>query len=168
MSRTFSILTLTKRSYMTLEDLQTTLYRLEKVMYGYNYEVTYGVDLFENCSTEEEFKARLKQSYPQSKPEGVPLIPLTADDFWEEINFGLIYRGDRSAGLQLDENGQKIFDELQRQYKDFIYQHIDHEAKLYSYPDDTGIPGYPVFWDYRLVIQSPFNRYLFIYASSSD
>jgi hypothetical protein len=49
------------------------------------------------------------------------LIPLTIDDFWEEINFGLAYRGDKSAGLQLDEKGQEQFDELQKQYKNFIY-----------------------------------------------
>ena len=153
---------------MRFEDLKTTLYRLEKVMYGYNYEVLYGMDIFEGCSTVEDFNLNLKRVYPKAKPEEVSLLPLTQDEFWEEINFGLAYRGDDSAGLRLDEKKQKKFDKLQQEYKDFICQHIDDGVKFYSYPDEQGIPGYPVWWDYRLVIQSSLRKFLFIYASASD
>ncbi|MDR3669022.1 MAG: hypothetical protein P4L35_19505 [Ignavibacteriaceae bacterium] len=43
---------------MTLEEFETTLYKLENVMYGHNYEVIFGIDIFENCSDIEEFKIR--------------------------------------------------------------------------------------------------------------
>ena len=153
---------------MTFEDLKTTIYQLEKVMYGYNYEVSYGMDIFENCSTVEEFKVNLKKAYPESKPNETSLIPITANDFWEEINFGLTYRGDTWAGLRLDEEGQTKFDKLAKGYKDFIYENIDDATQFFSYPDTSGIPGYAVFWDYRFVLQSPLRNFLFIYASASD
>jgi hypothetical protein len=153
---------------MTFEDLKTTLYRLEKIMYGHNYEVIYGMDIFDNCSTIDEFNRHLKTAYPNSKPENATLIPITVDDFWEEINFGLTYRGDNNAGLELNEKEQDKFDELQKKYKDFICKHIDDKSQFYSYPDETGIPGYPVFWDYRFAIQSSASKFLFIYASASD
>jgi hypothetical protein len=153
---------------MTFEDLKTTLYRLEKVMYGYNYEVSYGMDIFENCATVEEFKMNLKKTYPGSKPNEISLIPITVNDFWEEINFGLSYRGDTWAGLRLDEKGQGTFEKLEKDYKDFICEHIDNTTQFYSYPDTSGIPGYPVFWDYRFVLESSKRKFLFIYASASD
>jgi hypothetical protein len=36
------------------------MYKLEKVLYGHNYEVTFGIDIFEDCTDIEAFKCCLK------------------------------------------------------------------------------------------------------------
>ncbi|MDR3669023.1 MAG: hypothetical protein P4L35_19510 [Ignavibacteriaceae bacterium] len=68
----------------------------------------------------------------------------------------------------MDSKRQKEFEVLEKEYKDFISHHITDETKIYSYPDVAGIPGYPVFWDYRFIVQSGNQTWLFIYGSSSD
>jgi hypothetical protein len=93
---------------------------------------------------------------------------MTISDLCEEIDFRLSYRSDNSAGVRLTEDKQKQFELLQKKYKEYIAQHIDHMTQIYSYPDETGIPGYLVFWNYRFILLSKKGSSLFIYGSASD
>ena len=35
--------------------------QLEKLMYGHNYQVTFGIDVFDNCPSLNDFKINLKK-----------------------------------------------------------------------------------------------------------
>src|SRR5689334_19860310 len=92
--------------------------QLEHLMYGHNYEVTFGIDRFTNCTTLEAFAINLKKVYPDARPENVTPIKVDGNHLWEEINFGLNYRGDKESGLSLTEDRQKLLEEIQDAYKD--------------------------------------------------
>lgn len=87
---------------MPSENKNDILSRLEHLMYVYNYQVKYGIDIFDNCTTLDSFNKKLKQAYNKSRPEEVKSIVVSNMDFWEEIDFGLSYRGDSAAGLKLN------------------------------------------------------------------
>ena len=148
--------------------MRDILDELEHLMYGNNYQVTFGIDIFENCINIDDFIIRLRERFPHSKPENTKLIPFNVEHFWDEINFGLTYRGDGISGLKLDKKKNEELEKLQLAYKDLLKQFINENTKIYSYPDDEGIPGYPVYWDYRFIIQNDHDKCLFIYGSSSD
>ena len=153
---------------MPSENISDLIKRLEHLMYGYNYQVTLGIDVFENCPNLDYFKNEFKKKYPLSKPETINLVPISIVDFWEEIDFGFNYRGDKSSGLTLDKKQQDQLEKLLASYKDFIHQYLNEKTKIYYYPDEEGIPGYPVFWDYSFVVQTDNNKFVFVYGSSSD
>ena len=44
---------------MTTKNPKDTLDRLEHLMYGYNYAVSFGIDLFEDCKTLGDFYSQL-------------------------------------------------------------------------------------------------------------
>ena len=79
-------------------------------MYGYNYDVAFGLDIFDNCPTLHEFKKQLCKKYNNLKEENFQPVFLDEAEFWEEVNFGLSYRGDQAAGLKLTlEKQEKLF-----------------------------------------------------------
>jgi hypothetical protein len=149
-------------------DLNNVLHKLQQVLYGYNYEVTFGVEIFNNCETLEEFKLLLKNKFPDSRPDSVEIVPVTNDEFWEEIEYALEYRGDSSAGVQLDHSDQRQFLLLKNHYVNYLRTHVEPNSKVFLYPDEWGIPGYPVFWDFRFVILSKGAVAIFVYGSASD
>ena len=107
---------------MSLINRKNIIEQLEHLMYGYNYQVTFGIDIFDNCANLDDFKNNLKKKYPDSRPETTNLIFIDTADFWTEINFGLNYRGDSSAGLTLNEKENINLEKLQTLYKNFIGQ----------------------------------------------
>src|SRR5438552_2932522 len=120
--------------------IEEIIYRMEQLMYGVNYEVCFGVEIFDDCSTIENFKLRLKEKFPFSYPEKIDLISFTMKDFWKEINYGLDYRGGNSVGLFLNNEDENRLQMHQVIYKDFINQFLNGGSKIYSYPDMDGIP----------------------------
>src|SRR5689334_2355162 len=137
---------------MSIDDVKVSLYKLGQLMYGYNYEVHFGIELFNNCKEYEDFSNRLKSIFPTSQPASVKLVPLDLQSFWEAINYGLQYRGDDVSGLKLTDKKQERVSSEQKIYIDFLQEFISETAQIFAYPDETGIPGYPVYWDYRFVL----------------
>ena len=137
-------------------------------MYGHNYQVTFGVDIFDNCITTDDFKKKLKQTYPTSRPESIDLIQFNKTDFWEEIDYGMTYRGDNTAGLKLSSKKEEQLVTEQLSYKTFIDQFISDKTEIYSYPDEEGIPGYAVYWKFAFFVINVDRPSLFIYGSASD
>ncbi len=131
--------------------IEDTISRLENLMYGYNYQVTFGLEILENCSNLDDFKNELKRLYKDSRPEKIQPIRITESDFWEGIDYALNYRGDSNAGLSLSENQEGDLEKEKAKYKAFIQQCIDKETEIFSYPDEEGIPAYAVFWDFEVV-----------------
>lgn len=153
---------------MRQHEIKNILERLEHLMYGYNYQVTLGLKTFDECSTIEDFKRNLKKEFADSQPDKIQLIEMTHADFWEEIEFALNFRGDKTAGLELNKKEELILQEEQKKYIDFLKSNIGSTTKVFSYPDETGIPGYPVYWDFRFLTMTVDKKCLFIYGAASD
>ena len=153
---------------MRADRIEDTFSQLESLMYGHNYQVKFGLHIFENCYNLDDFKRKLKQVYKNSRPEEVKPIQLTEADLWEDIDFAFNYRGDSGAGLSLSEGKEKLLKKEQEKYKAFIKQYINKETEIYSYPDDEGIPGYTVFWDFSFIVFTNDNKCLFIFGAASD
>jgi len=100
--------------------------------------------------------------------ENIQLIEITHDDFWEEIEFAFSFRGDSTAGLELNEKEELVLKEEQEKYIDFLKNNIGSATIIFSYPDETEIPRYPVYWDFRFITMSPGKKCFFIYGAASD
>lgn len=146
--------------------MKEELNSLQKIMRGLNYQTTFGIEIFEDCKDFANFIIRLKNKYPESKPEPITISSINESTFWTEINYAFDYRGDHTAGLKLNESKTKTLQAAQDEYKRFIKFHLDKHTKLYSY-NGEGIPGYPVYWEYYLIIECQ-DKFIFIYGSSSD
>jgi hypothetical protein len=137
-------------------------------MYGHNYEVTFGMKLFDDCSGIDDFRVKLKETFKDSQPGIAQIVPVNNTDFWEEINYAFTYRGEYNAGLKLNEKDEAELANTQNIYRNFINGFIDNHTKIYSYLDPQGIPGDPIYWYFRFLIFVGGDSCLFIYGSSSD
>jgi hypothetical protein len=137
-------------------------------MVGYNYEVCFGIELFDNCDSYDTLQVNLKSIFPNSQPEHTQPIEVNREIFWEEITYGLDFRGGGSVSLILDDIDKQKVKKEQTEYTSFLKHFITPESKIFSYPDSRGIPGYPVFWEYRFIIFNETGQCLFTFGSSSD
>lgn len=142
--------------------------QLEHLMYGHNYEVTLGIDSLGKCAGLEDVKSKIIEKHPDARANDVTPVPCSLDDFWEEINFALNYRGDHTAGLTIPADKLGDFEKLQAEYKNYIKEHISETTRTFFYPDDKGIPGYAVFWEFRFILMNENEQSLFLYGASSD
>lgn len=148
-------------------DIKEIVQRLMHLMYGHNYEVCLGVDTFDGA-THEDFKKSIKTRYPDTHPEKYPLIPCSLDEFFSEIRDMFDYRGDVVSGLELPDEKEVELKYWQDNYFEYIKQNITPNVKCYYYPDPEGIPGYPVFWGFQVVLFPGNGKIVFAYGSASD
>lgn len=153
---------------MQIDDIKVCLYQLGKLMYGFNFEAVFGIELFTNCYSYNELKSTFKNSFPDSRIEDVQLVGFDQPSFWEELNYCLSYRGDKSSGSFLPDTNEKEINGKQQIFTEYLHKFITNDSKIYSYPDIEGIPGYPVFWDFRFLIFNKSGECLFVYGSLSD
>jgi hypothetical protein len=150
------------------KNIGETLRRLEELMYGYNYDVAFGVDIFDNCPTIDEFKKQLYEKYDNLKPENFQPVFFDEAEFWEELNFGLTYRGDEGAGLKLTlEKEEKLLSE-QETFKTFIKQFISTKTKIHSFPEELGVAFVSIFWGFTFLLLNEDRPSVLINASASD
>lgn len=140
---------------------------IEHLMYGHNFEVCIGIDIFHGTTTE-DFEKSIQEKYPKTNPHLYPLIPISKNELLEDIQDKLNFRGDDTAGLTLTKEKEIKLKALQTEYLDYIEQFINEQTTCFCYPDPEGIPGYPVFWDYQYVLFSNRSQILLVYGSSSD
>ena len=153
---------------MEIEAIKKTLHKLEKLMYGYNFEVTFGIEVFVNCYSYEDFAIQLKTVYPEATPNEISPVIISKEELLKDLVECLEYRGDDGAGLILDELQDKTLKDEQAKYLQFIEKFLSQSIHIYAYPNSKGIPGYPVWWDYRYLILSKDGKALFTHGSSSD
>lgn len=140
--------------------------QLEHHMYGYNYAVTFGFNLLEGSKNIIGAKNTLKTIYTNANTEKVK--ETSKDEFWEQIEYGLNYRGDEWSGLSLNEEAEQTLHALQRKYKEFISKYLKQNTIIYQMLDDKGLPGYPVWWNYHFILLNEDGKSMFIYGTSSD
>jgi len=148
-----------------LNDIEGTLMHL---MYGYNYQVAFGSEMFENCLDTNDFLTRLKHRYPNSKLEAAQLVLMDKKDVMAAINFGLNYRGDAGAGLMLDGKKELELAAAQSIYREIVAHLIDTAREIFSCPEYYELPVYPIFWGYQFAVFLDSGNCVFIYGASSD
>lgn len=149
------------------DSIDQQLARMQALMYGYNYEVCVGIDIFKG-STSADFAEAIKKKYPQTNPHLYGLIPSDKDELFNDISDKLNYRGDSGAGLKLTIEKEATLKSIQDEYLSYINHFISESTQIYQYPDPEGIPGYPVFWEYRYVLFADNDKILLVYGSASD
>jgi hypothetical protein len=147
-------------------DIKEIIEQLEDLMYGYHYDVCFGIDIFDG-HTFEDFNKSIKAKYPDSNPYSCPLTEVTKQEFFDNITAKFDYRGDDGSCLELTEEKEADLKIVQGKYFDFIKQFVNEYSKYYYYSDAKGIPGNPVFWEYRFAVFTNNDKILFIYGSCS-
>lgn len=141
---------------------------MEKLMYGYNFEVCIGIDVFDG-TTHTDFEKSIKEKYPNTNPSQYPLLPLSHEELVEDIKGKLDYRGDGfGSGLELTKKKEIELKDLQANYIGYLKGFINERTKSFSYTYPDGIPGYPVYWDYCYVLFADDNKIVLVYGSASD
>jgi len=153
---------------MQLDSIKSALYRLEELMYGYNFEVKLGIEIFENCNSIVNFKIKLREAFPETRPDEATLIEVDRASFWQNINECLAYRGDKSEDYYLGDENKLRIELEQKKYTDFLKDFLSHSSKIFEYSDERGIPGYPVWWEYRYFIFGENDICIFTYGAASD
>lgn len=153
---------------MRANEIKATLNTLEHLMYGYNYQVSLGIDIFEDCKTLDDFYRQVRLRYKDIKPENRQPVHLSETDFWEEIDYGFAFRGDGSAGLTLTLRKEEKLRLEKTKYKSFVQQFLSQRTKIYSYPDEEGIPFYVVYWGYAFILLNDDGPSLFLFGAASD
>jgi hypothetical protein len=149
------------------EEIDKILHQLSKRMYGYNYQVTFLSNVFNDCPDINTCVQQLKVVYPGTYSKVAFPVATDIQDFWDHVNEGLDYRGDQGAGLILSEKKEEELKVLQSTYKDYIGTFIQPTTKIYAYSYE-GLPAYPVFWDYTFFVLTDRQDCLFIHGSASD
>lgn len=143
---------------------------LEKIMEGFNYEVSLHFDIFEHIADLDLIKNKIKILYPKADPKFESLTLTDYSDLNKTVNGCFDYRGDFGAGFELNEKEEK---ELKAKISEFWNAFDSLIAKdnsdFYIYPNETGLPIYPVWWDFEYLIidNKNQNTYLF-YGAASD
>lgn len=139
---------------------------ISSAMYGHNFEVELGFDVFSG-SSEADFFAALKARYPDADTSQT-LTPVSANSLLAHIHECFNYRGDDGAGLKLSIEKERELLDLQQQYFEVLDGFLGRDTRPFVLPNYKGLPGYPVWWDFWYVIFSEGNRIALVYGSSSD
>jgi hypothetical protein len=154
---------------MTPENIKTLLRQTPKLMYGLNYEVTLGIEIFDSCFSLSDVNNAIKRTFSNSNLEEIEPVAVSVEDFWKDINDKFDYRGnDNGSYLKLNEQQERELKRKQNEIKHFVAQYIVNSTKVYSYPFLEGIPGYPVFWEFAFALLNVDGNCVFFFGSSSD
>ena len=145
----------------------SVLRKFEKLLYGHNYEVHLGIDIFMG-KTMNDFELHFRNKYPKVQAHFSKFLPLTREQFLTGIINSLSYRGDKGAGVVLTPEKEIEFQKLENKYFKFLNQFLSKEAKLFYYSDKKSIPFDFIFWGYSYVIFTDNDKIIFVFGSSSD
>ena len=154
---------------MTPEHIKTLLDQTRKLMYGVNYEVTLGLEIFQQCYTVPDINAAINERFHQANPASTTTSAISEADFWNDLNEKLDHRGHGNGSyLSLTPERESQLRSKQDEIRKFLAGYIKPDTLIYSYPFLEGIPGYPVFWEYCFVILNTEGQSILFYGSASD
>ncbi|WP_216680671.1 hypothetical protein [Hymenobacter siberiensis] len=148
--------------------MKKNLKNLERIMYGHNYEVHFGVEFIDNCETLNEVCNKLCIKYADTRFCEIQPESINETFLWESIRYGFAYRGDNAAGLVLNDETEKKLLAESKKYESFLRQYLTNTTEILRYAEDSGVPYMFVFWGYSFVLFNPNRESLFIYGLSSD
>ena len=87
--------------FLPMKDI---LKRLEKLLYGYNYECHFQFELIVESTDVTAARDKINSTYNLELYKGHAIAPISYNDFKADINEKLSYRGDKGAGLDLSKS----------------------------------------------------------------
>ncbi|TYB45648.1 hypothetical protein [Actinomadura chibensis] len=141
--------------------------RLEHLMSGLNFVTTFVLLPLPPGTSLDDAEAAIAEEYPEAELTGPRRTDAT--EVWEEIDHAFAYRGDPSdgSGMDLAAAQESELRELQDRYRTHVREFINPESVVYA-GGCRGLPGYPVFWGYTLLILNPTRNGLLLFAAASD
>src|SRR4051812_45963008 len=74
-----------RRNRMTPKNIKTLLLQTQGLMYGGNYEVTLGIEIFDNCFSLLDVNNAIKNTFPNSNPEEVEPVLISVEELWKDV-----------------------------------------------------------------------------------
>jgi hypothetical protein len=154
-----------------LAALRRVLDQIEKVLYGLNYQVTLSAKAVALPHHSLPVIETMATFYPKSKSGMAQTMAITVEELKSGVIDCLTYEGDSSSGPQFcDLNRLRLNDLLiPDMWSEISAITPIEECTILSYNDDTGLPGFYVFWFFAFLLHCPANgRCLVITGMSSD
>lgn len=154
-----------------LRSLRDVLKKTEKLLYGFNYQVTLSANAASLPYATLPVIETMKILYPDSDPGSSGWTEIALADFNSDIIECLAYEGDSSSGPQFsDRRRMQLSDQL---IPDLWLEMAAicplDESTILSYNSDSGLPGYHTFWFFAYLIHcSSKGRCLIVTGMSSD
>jgi hypothetical protein len=152
-------------AWVKIDGVDELTAELERVMQGLNYAPTLGLLRLPAGLSLEAAQAAVIATYPRATFPN-PILS-DVDTLWDEIDYGFHYRGDAGSGLTLSLAEETRLQDLQERYRNFVRSSIGPGSIVYT-GGFAGLPGYPVFWDFRYIVLNEDRDGLLLFGSASD
>jgi hypothetical protein len=148
-----------------LSSIKDILKGLEKLLYGYNYECHFQLELIVESTDITAARDKINSTYNLDCQKDQTIAPISFKDFKTDINDKLSYRGDRGAGLDLSQSQEKKF----QQEINKLWTLIENEFS----PDATTIFIHPeiytwIFWGFCFLIVSNEREKIYLFEGLSS
>ncbi|MFD6393162.1 hypothetical protein [Nocardia sp. NPDC060259] len=150
---------------MKIDGVDELTAELEQLMYGLNYSPTFGLLRLPAGLSLEAAEAAVVLTYPHARFDK-PILS-DAETLWDEVDYGFRYRGDYGSGLTLSVDEETRLQAVQERYRDLARGFIGPGSVIYT-GGFAGLPGYPVFWDFRYIVLNYDRHGLLLVGSASD
>jgi hypothetical protein len=153
-----------------VQPVSKRLRQLEQLLSGLNYEVTLEVKALELPGAELHLSEVMRKCYPRSEPQAAKVTGVSAGELKTEVDACLTYEGDEHAGPRFTPARRtKLEQELLPAFWRELAELIAYEeAELHSYGNETGLPGYPVFWFFAFALHDRSQRRCVVITGSSS
>ncbi len=153
-----------------LRSLRRVLNDTEKLLYGMNYRVTLSANVASLPNYSLPIIETMATIHPKSKPGKAETTIVSIADFKSDVTDCLAYEGDSSSGPQFNSPNrlklnEVLIPDLWREITQFT---PFEESVILSYNNDTGLPGYYVFWFFAYLIHCPSKRRCLILTGMSS
>ncbi|KAA3437640.1 hypothetical protein [Rufibacter hautae] len=149
-----------------LTSIREILARLEKLLYGFNYECYFQFELLVETTDLTTARHKLNSTYDLTWQKDQGITPISHNEFKEDINDKLNYRGHEGAGVSLSEEQEKLF----QQEVSNLWTLIERKFN----PNKTDIFIHPeiytwIFWGFCfLIVSNEEDRVYLFEGLSSD
>lgn len=149
--------------------LNKQLSEIEKLLYGWNYEVWLEATVVDGCGSRFPGAEAILKGYPHAMPSVRSFIPTSTASAKLEVEPRLLYEGDSGAGVDLSGEKGKLLKRKLPLIWASIHALVDLEtADVYECTSEEGMPT-PVFWGFRyLFYSSSAGRCLIFVCAASD
>jgi hypothetical protein len=148
-----------------LLSIKEILLRLEKLLYGHNFECHFQFELVVESTDVTVARDKIDSTYNLDWQKDQLITPISYNEFKVDINDKLSYRGDRGAGLDLSRTQEEKF----QQEMNKLWTLIERKFT----PDSTTIFTHPeiytwVFWGFCFLIISNEQGKIYLFEGFSS
>jgi len=148
--------------FLPMKDI---LKRLEKLLYGYNYECHFQFELIVESTDVTAARDKINSTYNLELYKGHAIAPISYNDFKADINEKLSYRGDKGAGLDLSKSQEeKLQQEISKLWALIDDKFTPNTTTIFIHPDINTW----VFWGFCFLIVSREKESIYLFEGLSS